>query len=376
MVLVTEDWFALSHFKPLIGVLTTLAGEVIVVTRSSGRISEIKALGARAVDFDFRRSSTNPVLAALSVRSLARLLRDERPDAVHLVAMKPIVVGSLALALAPAPHAIVHMTGLGLLGISRRPQLRLARAAAMRVVAATLRRPTSFLLVENPDDLAFLRTHGADPGARYAILGGAGVDPQLFTQLPAPRNQRPVAAYVGRMIRSKGVDVLMSAYDRLGGRGADLALELCGRSDDGNLEAVPSSTLRKWCARSGAVWRGHVADVLDVWRRADIFVLPARGGEGLPRALLEAAACARPLLVTDVPGCRHFVRDGVEGLIVPPGDSRALADALERLARDPEARIRFGHAARMRVLSAFTETHVRQSLHAAYSTIFGSTHPS
>ena len=109
-----------------------------------------------------------------------------------------------------------------------------------------------------------------------------------------------------------------------------------------------------------------------MWRRADIFVLPARSREGMPRALLEAAACARPLVVTDVPGCRHFVRDGVEGFIVPPEDADALADALERLARDPELRLRMGEAARLRLLHGFTEAHVKQSLRAAYASMFGS----
>ena len=104
-----------------------------------------------------------------------------------------------------------------------------------------------------------------------------------------------------------------------------------------------------------------------MWRHADIFVLPARSREGMPRALLEAAACARPLVVTDVPGCRHFVRDGVEGFIVPPEDADALADALERLARDPELRLRMGEAARLRLLHGFTEAHVKQSLRAAYA---------
>jgi glycosyltransferase involved in cell wall biosynthesis len=111
--------------------------------------------------------------------------------------------------------------------------------------------------------------------------------------------------------------------------------------------------------------------VREVWRRADIFVLPARGGEGLPRALLEAAACARPLVVTNVPGCRHFVRDGVEGFVVPPDDPVALADALQGLARDADLRKRMGEAARLRLLHGFTEAHVKQSLLAAYQSLLG-----
>jgi glycosyltransferase involved in cell wall biosynthesis len=371
LLLVTEDWFALSHFRPLIAVLREVAHTVVVITRSSGRIGEIEALGARVIDFDYRRSSSNPVREATSAWSLARILEAEDPDVVHLVAMKPTVLGGLALKLVPARHVVVHMTGLGLLGFGTGRLLRLYRAGALRLMASMLRQPTSYLLVENPDDLALLRAGGVEPEARCAILGGAGVDPQAFPALPPPGNEVPIAAFVGRMIRPKGIDVLMQAQDQLRQRGVKLKLELCGEADEDNPDAIPAQQLKTWCAEHDASWLGRVADVREVWRRADIFVLPARTREGMPRALLEAAASARPLVVTDVPGCRHFVRDGVEGLIVPPQNAEALAGALERLAGDPELRQRMGEAARLRLLHGFTEAQVRQSLRATYASLLG-----
>ena len=186
--------------------------------------------------------------------------------------------------------------------------------------------------------------------------------------MPPPGNDVPIAAFVGCMIRPKGIDVLMQAHDRPRQRGTR-----CGSSymaPPMTTEAITADVLTAWCAQHEARWLGHVADVQEVWRHADIFVLPARSREGMPRALLEAAACARPLVVTDVPGCRHFVRDGVEGFIVPPEDAEALAVALERLARDPELRLRMGEAARLRLLHGFTEAHVKQSLRAAYASMF------
>ncbi len=371
LLLVTEDWFVLSHFKPLIAVLREIARDVVVVTRSSGRLEEIEALGARIIEFDYLRSSSNPAQAAASAWDLARILEAEDPDAVHMVAMKPIVLGATALKLVPAKHAVLHMTGLGLLAVTNSPLMRMYRAAALRMIASLLRKPSSYLLVENPDDLALLRAAGTSPGPRFAILGGAGVDPAAFPALPPPSNDVPAAAFVARMIRSKGVDVLMAAFDRLAGRGVPLRLELCGRCDDGNPDAVAEDALAAWCKLSGSRWQGHVADVREVWQRCDMFVLPARGGEGMPRALLEAAACARPLVVSNVPGCRQFVRDGVEGFVVPPDDPVALADALECLARDAELRQRMGEAARLRLLQGFTEAHVKQSLRAAYQSLLG-----
>jgi len=366
---VTEDWFVLSHFRPLIAVLREVAHAVVVVTRSSGRLTEIEALGVRVIDFDFHRSSSHPMREAQSAWSLARILEAESADVVHLVAMKPAVLGGLALKLVPSCHVVVHMTGLGLLGFGTGRLLQLYRAGALRLLASTLRRPTSYLLVENPDDLALLRSGGVDPGPRFAILGGAGVDSEAFQALPPPRNSGPVAAFVGRMIRPKGVDVLMQAQDRLSKRGVRLRLELYGQADMESTEALSRDDLISWCSKRDAGWFGHVDDIREVWRRADIFVLPARSREGMPRALLEAAACARPLVVTDVPGCRHFVRDGGEGFVIPPEDAEALANALERLARDPELRLRMGEAARLRLLHGFTEAHVKHSLRATYSSM-------
>ena len=134
-----------------------------------------------------------------------------------------------------------------------------------------------------------------------------------------------------------------------------------------NPEAVPPREILAWCKKTGARWHGAVADVAAVWKGADMFVLASRGGEGLPRALLEAASCARPLVVTDVPGNRHFVRDGIEGLIVPPADVAALSAALASLAGDAERRCQMGQAARHRLLEGFTEQHVRRTVRASYA---------
>lgn len=371
MVCVTEDWFALSHFQPLIRFLVGAAREVVVVTRSSGRLGEIEALGARIVALDYHRSSLNPLREAATARRLAGIIAAERPDIVHLIAMKPIVHGALALRFNRGPKVIVHMTGLGFLAISDTLKARLVRPLAMRLIAGLLRRPGSWLIVENPEDLAFLREGGADPGARVTTLGGAGVEPREFEAVAAspPDNAVPVAAYVGRMIRPKGVDLLLAAQARLDTDGVPVAIELYGRSDDGNPEAIPAAELEAWSGRGHGRWRGHTADVAGVWRRSDIFVLPARSREGMPRALLEAAASARPLVVTDVPGCRHFVRDGVEGLVVPANDVGALAAALSRLARDPALRRRMGQAAHARCLSGFTIAHVVAGLAATYEKV-------
>lgn len=362
----TEDWFTLSHFQPLLRRLKAIAREVVVVARSSGRMPEIEALGCRTIDLDYNRSSMNPMREAATVRRLAGILASERPEVVHLIAMKPIVLGGLATALRRPQHTVIHMTGLGFLAISDTAKARAAREAALAVIRSIMRRRGSWLLVENPEDLAFLESGGVRPERRVTMLGGAGIDPDAFAAQPSGVNPVPVAAYVARMIRPKGVDVLMAAAEILAARNVPLVIELHGDTDDGNPEAIPSAAIRAWADGDRRRYLGFTRDVAAIWRRADIFVLPARSREGMPRALLEAASSARAAIVTDVPGCRHFVKDGVEGLVVPPDDARALADALERLARDAGLRERLGAAARARVLAGYTEAHVQDGIERAY----------
>ncbi|MET0567541.1 MAG: glycosyltransferase family 4 protein [Hyphomicrobiaceae bacterium] len=366
LIAITEDWFALSHFRPLIAKLRQLATEVVVVTNSSGRMAEIEALGVRTIAFDYSRSSMHPLRESVRIVRLARILRAEKPDVAHLIAMKPIVLGGIAAGFARTPCTVLHLTGLGFLAISPTRRARLARSVALTVMRRVMVRSRSWLIVENPEDLDFVQGGGVGPGGGVTVLGGAGIDPDAFPALNTPQLVPPVAAFVGRMIRPKGVDVLMAAADLLKARNVPHAIELYGHSDDGNPEAIPSCVLEDWSDGGRTRWMGHTSDIAGVWRRAGIFVLPARSREGMPRAMLEAASCARPLVVTDVPGCRYFVRDGVEGLIVPPGDAPALADALEKLIRDPALRQKLGNAARTRVLEGYTIAHVEAALEKTY----------
>jgi glycosyltransferase involved in cell wall biosynthesis len=168
------------------------------------------------------------------------------------------------------------------------------------------------------------------------------------------------------MIRSKGVEVLAQASRLLRDRGVVVDVSLFGDADADNPEAISEAQLKAWQQEGLLTWHGRVEDVAGIWRASDICVLPSTSREGMPRAVLEAASSRRPLIVTDVPGSRHFVRDGLEGLIVPPANAEALAEALARLAGDSELRARMGQAARTRILDGFTIDHVKRGIRDAY----------
>jgi glycosyltransferase involved in cell wall biosynthesis len=261
----------------------------------------------------------------------------------------------------------MHLTGLGYLGHSRSPIAGVVRPFAFAAIRRTMARRNAWLLAENGDDVARMVARGAAVPGRTAVVPGAGIDPVAFPELPAPMNAPPRAAFVGRMLQSKGVEVLVEAHGRLQARGVKLEVALYGAADPGSRQAIAESTLAQWNGQAGVRWYGQTGDVTGVWRHADIAVVPSLAGEGMPRAMLEAASCGRPLVVSDVPGCRHFVRHGIDGLVVPPGDAEALARELGRLATEPQLRSQLGAAARRRVLEGYTEQVVRARIRKVYA---------
>jgi glycosyltransferase involved in cell wall biosynthesis len=162
-------------------------------------------------------------------------------------------------------------------------------------------------------------------------------------------------ALVGRMLRSKGVLDAVAAVRALRAEGLVVNLLLAGAADPDSRDSLSDAELAVLGREPGIAWLGHVADVRDVWRRAAIALLPSSYGEGVPKALLEAASCGRPIVASDMPGCRDVVAQGETGLLVPPHDVAALAAAIRTLANDPELRTRMGTAGRARVLSEFAE---------------------
>ena len=362
-LLVEADDFVSSHCPTLMDVAGALARDVVVIGPSHV-CRELHKLGASTVAFEGRATLTNPARDALTAWKLARILEAEDADAVHVVGVGPAFLCGLAFRLAGGSRILVHLPDLE--ALARAGALpRLYYVSPPRIIGALLRRPASFLLVENAADVADLRAKGIDPGARLSVINGPGVDPDAYPLMPPVQGDMPVVACIAPMVMSSGVDVLMRAFERVWARGVRMELELAGERID-KVAAIPTEEMERWSLHPGVRVGEPPTDVREVWRRAEICVLPAGRHQRLPRAVLQAAACGRALIVTEQAGGGSFVRDGMEGLVVPAGDPVALGEALERLARDAELRQRLGHAARLRVLHGFTEAHVRETLRGAY----------
>jgi glycosyltransferase involved in cell wall biosynthesis len=229
-----------------------------------------------------------------------------------------------------------------------------------------LRRKRSRTIVQNPDDRAFVIALGAAPET-VVLIPGSGVDTKHLTPLPEP--PPPVtAAYVGRMLADKGVLTLIDACSLLGERGTSIRLLLAGDCDRENPGSLAPEQLREFASLYGIQWLGHVADIREVWARAHFAVLASRR-EGLPKSLLEAAACGRAMVATDAPGCREIAVQGETALTVPVGDAAAFADAMAKLAGDPDLRERYGANARRLAENRFSAEAIGRETVALYDSL-------
>ena len=372
VILTGTDREAVAHCRVLLDTLRELAREVVVVTDRRANAEAFGNPDVGVVDLDGADAWRGLLRKTAKAWRLARVVEAERPDVLHVIGLRPAAFACVALRLTRAGGAILHLPDLA--ALEPRPS-GLAwpyRKAALRLLAWLLRKPSAFLLAACEDDLGELRARGIDPAARFALLGGAGVDPDVYPVLPPPQGEMPVAAFVGPVHEASGVQALLQAFERLWARGLRLQLEIHGEIPAEGIGSEALSTeWGRWSVHPGVRCFGWPSDAREVWRRAEICVWPAQARQALPRPLLEAAACGRALVVTDSGGARFFVRNEVEGLVVAAGDATALGMALERLARDANLRHRMGAAARLRMLQGFTEAHVKEVLRGAYLSLPG-----
>ncbi len=365
LFLAAEDFFFVSHRMTLARAARDAGYRVVVATRVAAHGQAIEAEGFRLVPIRLRRGLRNPLADAMAILDLVGVYRRERPDLVHHLSLKPVVFGSIAARLARAPVVVNALTGLGLL-YSEAPGaslwLRGPVSAALRLLSAGRR---TWTLVQNADDLATLRAAGIGTDERRVLIRGSGVDIGRFTPTQEAPGV-PVAAMVARLVGLKGVRDLVAAARILKARGTAIRIALVGSPDPDNPTAISREEIESWVEDGLVEWWGQRSDIPAVWAEAHIAVQPSRGGEGIPKSLLEAGASARPLVTTDVPGCRELVSDGVDGLVVPPRNPVALADALEALATDAALRRRLGRAARATVESQHADTAVAAATLALY----------
>jgi glycosyltransferase involved in cell wall biosynthesis len=297
---------------------------------------------------------------------LRGLLREIDPAILHNISLKPVLLGSVAALGLPRLHVVNSLTGLGTLFIGNHGASSYTRSLVRSALKSLLARKQSRTVVQNPDDRRFVLELGV-PEDAVATIPGSGVDLKHFSPLPEP--PAPItAAYAGRMLADKGVLTLIQAYSLATSRGVPLQLLLAGDTDKENPGSLAPEQLREFASAFGIRWLGHVTDIREVWEKAHFAVL-ASFREGLPKSLLEAAACGRPMVATDTPGCREIAIAGETALTVPVDDAPALAEAMTKMVGDAEMRARFGKAARALVEAKFSAEAIGKQIVALYESL-------
>ena len=359
--LVTEDWYFISHRLPMARAARDAGFEVHVATRVDRHAAAIAAEGFHLHPVTWRRGSLDPREFARIVRAVRKLYRDLKPDLAHHVSLQAALVGSLAASGLPIVR-LNAITGLGTVFVDTTAKARIARPALALLMRALL--GSSQVLVQNADDAATLTRLGVKPG-RIALIAGSGVDTGAFRPLPEPDGPITIA-FAGRLIEGKGIRILVAAHGIARRRGHAIRLLIAGTPDPANASSISPEEIAGWVEQPGLDCRGFVDDIKTVWAAAHIAALPSLGGEGVPLSLLEAAACGRAIVATDVPGCRDIARPDVNALLVPPGDAERLAHAILTLADDAQLRRRFAQAGRALVEENFSSARVGRDIVALY----------
>ena len=361
-----SSWNIVNFRSGLIRALQANGYEPVVVApvdpAAERRMAELEV---ERIVVAIERSGLNPFADLRLLLEYRRILNRLRPAAFLGFTIKPNIYGSLAARLARVP-AIANISGLGTVFIRRGPLLglvtRLYRLALSRAAV---------IFFQNPDDRALFVERGLVRERQTRLLPGSGIDLDRFA--PAPLPDGPVVfLFIGRLLGDKGVRELVEAA-RILRRSADrVRIQLLGPLDEGNRTAIRSAELEQWVSDGVIDHVGETEDVRPFIARATAIVLPSYR-EGLPRSLLEGGAMARPLVATDVPGCREVVEDGVNGFLCRPRDPQSLAEAMRRIV-DLTAgeRSAMGMNSRRKVEQRFSETIVIDAYLAAIGEVSGS----
>jgi glycosyltransferase involved in cell wall biosynthesis len=365
MYVVTEDWYFVSHRLKLASVALEQGFDVAVATRVRDAGDAIRSAGITLFPLHYlRRSSVRPWIEWKAVAELTALYKHWRPSIVHHVAAKPVIYGAIAAHRAGVAGVVSALAGFGFVYASRALRARALRPVLLAAYRFALRHPASRLILQNQDDRAVVEAARLIDPSQIRIIEGAGVDTSQFR--PTPEPEAPITVLLAaRMLWDKGIGEFVEAARQLRTSGHPIRCVLVGDADNENPAAIPRATIERWQTQGDVEWLRHRTDMPEMMQQCHIVCLPSYR-EGLPKVLLEAGAAGRAMVATDVPGCREVVSHGVTGLLVPPHDPTALAEAIATLASDSSLRRACAARARELVCARFGANAIHRETLAVY----------
>ena len=368
LLFANTDWYIYNFRRSLAEYLRDAGHEVLLVSPSGPHGKRLVALGFRWVVAPMSRRSLNPLRELFLIFWLRKLMKQERIGLVHGFTIKNAVYSSLAARLASVSMRVSAVTGLGYVFSSEDRLARVLRPALRMVLRFALSGRGTRLILQNPDDVRLFIDSGMVAPEKICLIAGSGVDCARFAPNVAALSgmERPFRIVLpARLLWDKGLAEYAEASRLLRSEGLAIEFLLAGMPDPGNPASIPEALLKEWSEAGLVSLLGQVEDMPSLYNSVDAVVLPSYR-EGLPKGLIEAAACGRPLITTDVPGCREVVTHEQDGLLVPVRDSIALAAAIRRLHGDRELCRRLGAAAREKALVYFDERIIISQTMAVY----------
>jgi glycosyltransferase involved in cell wall biosynthesis len=367
---ITEDWFFASHFLDRARAAVGEGYNVSVITRCRETARDFQQYGIAPLNIEFSRRGLNPITELITIFRLRQILKRIRPDIVHNIALKPVVLGSLAAQFAGVRNIVNAPVGMGYVFTSEENKARVLRPIVRALIRYSLGRQARRVIIENNDDFKNLVDGGFAKKYSIALIKGAGVDTEKFDYKPEPDGQVRVIM-VSRLLRDKGVQEFIDAANLVKARNNAVQFVLVGDVDDGNPTSLTAEQLNKLRKSRDVTWLGARTDIHELLASSHIACLPSYR-EGLPKSLIEAASAGRPIITTDVPGCREVVTHMVNGLLVQPRDVTALASAIEQLVNDPNLRQSMGDENRRKAKSEYANEIIIAQTHGVYDSFYKS----
>jgi len=360
------DWYLYNFRLPLANFLREQGWDVLFVSPPGDYGARLRAAGFRWEPLPMERRSLNPLRELAVLNRLRRIYARERPDLVHHFTIKSVVYGALIARLLGIRRNINSVDGLGHVFTSQGLKARALRPLVRGLLRLALGNAATRLILQNPDDVMAFQQHRLIAPDRIRLIRSVGIDTEYFHPQDTADTNGPLRFLVAaRLLWEKGIGEYVEAARRLKARGLNIECRLAGAPDPGNPASIDEAQLAEWRAEGAVTLLGQVEDMPALLAQTDVAVLPSYR-EGVPRSLLEAAACGLPLIATDVPGCREIARNGENAILIPPRDPAALTQAITRLAEDPALRQRLGQASRRLAVAEFDQHAVFEQTLAVY----------
>jgi len=364
------SWYLYNFRLSLMIKMIEKGWKVLAVAPEEEYKQQIEDAGIVFRNIPQSRKVVSPLADFLFSFRLFNLYLKEKPTLVHLFTIKPAVYGSISASFGRVKGIVISVTGLGYMFMTNGLQANLLRLIVNSLYKISFLGNNKCVIFQNPDDKVAFISGKLLKSENAFLIRSSGVDIKRFIPAEKPKGE-PVILMSARMLWAKGVGDLVSAARLLRDWRVPGKVILAGSSDSGNPTAIPEEQLNKWNSEGVVLWIGYQKDIQKTYSSALIGVLPTYYPEGVPKSLIEAAACGLPLVATDMPGCREVVRDGENGFLVPVKDPKALAIAIKNLIENEELRLKMGKRSREIVETEFLQDKIISETISIYERVLG-----